>query len=100
MRANLGARFGSQFGRHIDRHLEVPVFEAFTLVGKSTKCWSRGSDGRTLSWRVIFARRPRRRSTDGATRYGPEPELELESSIAPLSLRMPACNVNGMQRIG
>ncbi len=35
----------------------MPFFEAFTLMGRSSKCSSRGSDGRTRKVFAIFARR-------------------------------------------
>src|SRR6266850_2911204 len=35
----------------------MPSLEALTLTGKSSKCSSRGSDGRTRTGRAIFALR-------------------------------------------
>src|ERR1700751_1394062 len=40
----------------------MPSFDAFTLTGKSSKCSSRGSEGRTRRGFAILARRLRRLS--------------------------------------
>jgi hypothetical protein len=39
---------------------KMPSLDALMLIGKSSKCSSRGSEGRTRNWRAIFARRLRR----------------------------------------
>src|SRR5580704_12054336 len=61
----------------------MPSLEALTLTGRSSKCSSRGSDGRTRRGFAILARRLRRSSAylvvvDSAM---PVPEDELGTSI-------------------
>ena len=43
----------------------MPSFEAFTLMGRSSKWSSRGSEGRTRTGRAIFALRLTRLSETG-----------------------------------
>src|SRR5713226_3131614 len=61
----------------------MPSLEASTLTGKSSKCWSRGSEGRTRKGRAILALRVPRFSgyCFGDSRVA---DFELGSFIIPL----------------
>ena len=57
----------------------MPVFEAFTLMGKSSKWSSRGSEGRTRTGRAILARWLRRLSQTGFSSFPDMAAFKLES---------------------